>query len=121
MRNRRQLFLRLLRRILFLMWMQIVGVTAANLLIVVVTLMWLVGFILLPVAIIRSTRDEGEPVLPSWAYWWDDTEDASVRGRPAAQFVWQYNVGWPVATFLWLQFYNPLANARAWFRRRTGQ
>lgn len=120
MKNRMQLTKRLTKRILYLGYVQLMGMSGALLLLTAVLVLWLAGLFVLPIALLRSTRDHGEIVLPPWAHIWDDTEDIKIRGRPAATFVWTYDLSWPAATFLWLQFYNPLANATAWYRRRLG-
>jgi hypothetical protein len=120
MKKGRQLFGRLVKRILFLAYVQLIGLVGAVVLYCAVLVLWVAGLFVLPVALLKSTRDHEEIVLPKWAYIWDDTEDLDIRGRPAATFVWDYGLSWPMATFLWLQFYNPLANARMWFRRKQG-
>jgi hypothetical protein len=120
MKNRKKLLIVLTKRILFIFGLQVLGVVSAVGLWIFVMLMWFAGFFVLPVALMRSTSDKGEIVLPTWARHWDDTADLEIRGRPAAQFVWQYDLGWHMATFLWLQFYNPLANMRVMYRRKVG-
>lgn len=78
--------------------------------------MWLAGFIMIPLGIWRAPwRKEKQPTsveLPHFARWWDDTGEDSVRGKPCAMLVWEHDLSWPWATFLWLQFCNPLSNLR---------
>lgn len=120
MRNGRQFIAQVGRRFFVLASAPIAGVLGASALFVGTLTMWLLGFVIIPVGIVSAMircRQRGEkwsedPVLPRWASWWDDSEDLDIRGRPQGTFVWNFGLSWSMATFVHLQFYNPLANLR---------
>ena len=103
----------------------IVGVLGASALFIGTLILWILGFLVVPVAIMQGKLADkkwhDDPQLPKWASWWDDSEDLDVRGRPQGTFVWNFDMSWGMATFVHLQFYNPLANLRVKFMEKHRQ
>lgn len=126
MKNKKQFFRQVGKRFGMMVILPLAGFAGASALYLLTLSMWLLGFIIIPVGILQmryfgeapswnrgKQQWEEEPALPRWAWAWDDSADIEIRGRPQATFVWNYGLSWPIATFVHLQFYNPLANIRA--------
>lgn len=113
----------LLRKFGFIIVLMLIGCFGTLGMLLGGIVMWLAGFIVIPVAIMMSPwRKQLAPkdvVLPKFATLWDDTNDNSLRGKPSAALVWEHGLSWGWATFLWLQFYNPLSNLRRKFKQVT--